>query len=101
MPKPPILEHCLSTLRGLEANLQARGVLHAAIFGSVARGEDNEKSDIDIIVTIESGRGFGISGLINLEDELTEKFGRKVEVFSAGGLKPKHDRIRKDMVQAF
>jgi hypothetical protein len=102
MPKPPLLEHCLTTLRGLEADLQSRGVLHAAVFGSVARGEDDENSDIDIIVTIERGHSFGVSGLVGLSLDLTKEFGRKVDVVSIGGLKsPRHDQIRKDMVTAF
>lgn len=48
-----MLTKCLETLRERESELRARGVLHAAIFGSVARGEDDEKSDVDVIVQVD------------------------------------------------
>jgi hypothetical protein len=33
--------------------LRARGVAHAAVFGSVARGEQRPGSDIDIMIDVE------------------------------------------------
>src|SRR5216684_1112471 len=43
----------LETLRRSEPDLRARGVLRAAVFGSVARGESRPDSDIDIMVDID------------------------------------------------
>ena len=40
----------IARLKGAEAELKARGVVHAALFGSVARGEDRPDSDIDVMV---------------------------------------------------
>jgi predicted nucleotidyltransferase len=42
----------LTRLRENEAALKARGVTHAALFGSRARGEDRPDSDIDIMIEI-------------------------------------------------
>ena len=43
----------IARLKGAEAELKARGVIHAALFGSVARGEDRPDSDIDVMVEID------------------------------------------------
>jgi predicted nucleotidyltransferase len=98
----PLLKQCLHMLQAREAALHARGVLHAAVFGSVARGDEREGSDIDVIVEVQRGVGFGLTGLLDLQEELTRDFGRSVDVVSMGGLKsPKHDRILRDMIVAF
>jgi predicted nucleotidyltransferase len=100
--KPAVLEAALSILREREPELRERGILHAAIFGSVARGEDRDDSDVDVIVEVQRGVGFGTIGLMDLEDELQAALGRSVDVMSYDGLKlPKHDGIVRDMVRAF
>jgi predicted nucleotidyltransferase len=102
LPRSPLLEHCLTVLREHRADLHARGVLHAGVFGSVARGTDKANSDIDVVVEIDYGKSFGTVGLIKLEEDLRNIFGRPVDVVSLGGLKsPKHDRILEDIVPAF
>lgn len=98
----PLLSQCLEVLRAQEKELHARGILHAAIFGSVARGEDDEKSDIDVIIQVDYKAFSGFGGLFDLEEELSRAFGRSVDVVTLGGLKsPKHDHIRRDMIAAF
>ena len=46
----------IDRLRENEAALKARGVTHAALFGSRARGEERRDSDIDIMIDIDPGR---------------------------------------------
>src|SRR5208283_4309565 len=50
----------LERLKGCEAELRARGVAHAALFGSIARGDDRPDSDIDIMVEIAPGARVGL-----------------------------------------
>ena len=59
-------------------NLKEAGVLRSSIFGSVARGEANEKSDVDILV--ELPRGKTMFDLIDLEEKLAAKLGKKVDL---------------------
>ena len=47
-------------LREREADLRARGGAHAALFGSVARGDDRPDSDIDIWVEIAPDACIGL-----------------------------------------
>jgi predicted nucleotidyltransferase len=64
-----------------------RGAVNVRVFGSVARGEADELSDIDLLVTFEPG--VTLLGHIALERELGELLGRKVDVVSERGLRPK------------
>jgi len=89
-------------LRARKTELHARGIVHAAIFGSVARGEDDEESDVDVIVQVDPKVFPDIAALFDFEEEFSRAFGRSVDVVPMGGLKsPKHDRIRREMIMAF
>lgn len=46
----------ITRLKAHEAALKARGVAHAALFGSVARGEQRGDSDIDIMIELDPAR---------------------------------------------
>ncbi len=59
-------------------------VSNARVFGSTARGEDNEKSDLDILV--DPGEGLSFYDLADLEAELGSLLGCKVDVTTPGGL---------------
>ena len=55
-----------------------RGAYNIRIFGSVARGEADEQSDIDFLVDMEEGKSlFDLGGLLM---DLQELLGRKVDV---------------------
>ena len=61
------------------------GAFNVRVFGSVARGEADEKSDIDLLVTLENGRS--LLDLVGLWMDLEELLQRKVDVVSEGGLR--------------
>ncbi len=63
------------------------GAHNVRVLGSVARAEADEKSDVDFLVEMESGRSlFDLGGLlIDLEGLL----GRHVDVITERGLKPR------------
>jgi len=66
--------------------LQQHDVIHAAIFGSFARGEEKEDSDLDILV--EFGEGKSLLDLVGLKLELEEFLGRKIDVVTYNALHP-------------
>lgn len=73
-------EHALNILRGLRGPLAARGIAHAAVFGSVARDEGNARSDIDIVVTPADGPPLHLFDLGAIQSILEEAFGIDVDV---------------------
>jgi hypothetical protein len=66
--------------------LKKYGVKKAGIFGSVVRGEDTEKSDIDILVEIEDR--MSLLEFAGLKLELEEVLGRKVDLGEYSIIKP-------------
>jgi len=67
-------------------------ITEIAIFGSYARGEETEASDIDILVDYETAPTFIM--LVELREYLTQLFGLKVDIVTKNGLKPRiRDRI--------
>jgi len=62
------------------------GVKKIAIFGSFARGEQKELSDVDVMVEFEKLIGLGFSGLA---DYLEEELGMEVDLYTPNALKQK------------
>jgi predicted nucleotidyltransferase len=62
------------------------GARNVRVFGSVARGDDKNGSDVDLLVDVDSGRT--LLDVIGLEQDLEELLGRPVEVLTDGGLSP-------------
>jgi predicted nucleotidyltransferase len=101
-PASPVLERCLLAIRERESWLRSVGVVHAAVFGSVARGEDRSDSDVDVLVELVPGHKVGTPEMLRIEGALVAALGRPVDLHSRGGLKsPRHDRILREMVPAF
>jgi predicted nucleotidyltransferase len=96
----PLLDRTLTVLQSQAPALRDRGVLHAFVFGSVARREDGPDSDIDLVVEVRPG--FGSFELMDVESFLTDAIGRRAEIVSRRGLLPdRHADIIRDMVRAF
>lgn len=70
-----------------------RGARNVRVFGSVARGEDTDESDVDLLVDLD--QGVGLIDLIGLERELNELLDVRVDVVPANSLKP---RIRESIL---
>ena len=64
--------------------LKRHGVTYAAVFGSLARGEDRPQSDIDILVRL--GRPTGMIGYMRLIQGLEECLQKKVDLVTEQSL---------------
>lgn len=78
----------VATLRRYEPELRARGVRHAALFGSVARGTANDASDIDIMIDIEPDAARDIYSYVGLKTYIAELFPGQVDVIDRKALRP-------------
>ena len=65
-------EQVIATLRAHERELRRRGVLHAALFGSVARNEAKPASDIDILIELEPDAPVGVFEYVGITQYLAD-----------------------------
>ena len=95
-------DEVLHELKEAEADLRAQGVAHAALFGSVARGEDRPDSDIDIMVEIAPDSRMDLFRYVGIVQYLEELFAAPVDVANREGLKPSvRPSAERDAVYAF
>ena len=91
------------TLEDLRARRQeilrtaaSRGARNLRVFGSVARGEANADSDIDLLVEMEPGRtALDLSELIL---DLQEALGRRVDIVEIRRPSPKTEQILREAI---
>jgi predicted nucleotidyltransferase len=77
----------------LVALLEARGARDIRLFGSLARGDDDAASDIDLLVGLPDGRSAGaeLMAVLGLSEELSRALGVRVEVVTERTLR---DEVR-------
>jgi predicted nucleotidyltransferase len=69
------------------------------LFGSVARGDQREGSDVDLLIELKGAMGWDF---FNLAGELEALIGEKVDLIPRQGIKPRYwDRIAPDVVEVF
>ena len=67
--------------------LKEAGVTRSALFGSYVRGEENETSDIDILVDYPDGKS--LFDFIETKMELVDVLGKKVDLVEYKTIKPR------------
>ena len=75
----------LRVLRENKGKIKAFGVKRIGIFGSFARDEATEKSDIDVVVEFEKGKAT-FKNVCGLVDFLEELFGREIDLLTPDGI---------------
>ncbi len=85
-------------IRKITPILRHNGVVTAGIFGSYARGEQNRKSDVDILVKFRGKKS--LLDLVGLKLELEDMLGRKVDLVEYPAIHPMiRDRVLKEQVR--
>lgn len=81
----------------VQAAVERQHGLTFAVFGSAARGDDSETSDIDFLVRFAPESS--LFDLLHLSDELERILGRSVDVVSEKALKPRDEHIHAEAVR--
>ncbi|MFN0170877.1 MAG: nucleotidyltransferase family protein [Bryobacteraceae bacterium] len=96
------LHEILTVLKAHEGDLQSRGIRHAAVFGSIARGAARPDSDIDVLVELDGQRPMGVFEYARIKIRIAEVLGGRVDVVNRTTLKPLlRESILRDCVHAF
>jgi predicted nucleotidyltransferase len=73
-------QDALDILRRHQEALRARGIVHAALFGSVARGEADTASDVDIMIELDPDLNLDIYAYAGLKNYVAGLFNGSTEV---------------------
>ncbi len=99
---PDLAEQIIAALRAHEAELRQAGIRHLSLFGSVARGDGEADSDVDLAAELDPEAGIGLFALGALERRLAEMVGRKVDLLPEPVEKPRlRANIDRDRQPAF
>ena len=95
-------QEAIAILREHRDDLRARGVRHAELFGSVARGEGRPDSDLDILIELEPSAELDVFAYAGLRRYIAELFSGPVDVVDRDALK-RHVRppAESDAIYAF
>ena len=93
------LEEILAALREQHAILsRCYPIQRLALFGSWARGDAREDSDVDILVEVAPSIGLRF---VDLGDQLEEALGRRVDLVSRRAIKPAYwKKIEAELIDA-
>ena len=98
----PDLQSVLESLRNHENDLRRLGVSHAAVFGSVARGEATAESDVDVLIDLDETRPIGVFEYARLKLYIGQLLDRPSDVVNRRTLKPLlRASILRDAIHAF
>jgi uncharacterized protein len=91
----------IARLKAHEAELRDLGVQYLYLFGSTARGDAQEGSDVDLFFDHERGK-LGLFQLMDVKERAAEILGCKADIMTRGSLHPVlRKRIEESALQVF
>jgi len=94
-------EAIIKAIKQRQDVIRAEGVRAIYLYGSQARGDAHEASDIDLFVDIDIQKGMSLMNLAGIQIAL-EDIGAPVSVTTRGSLHPKlRERIEQEAIQIF
>ncbi len=95
-------EKLVERLRGMRERLAEDGVTHLALFGSRARGDHREDSDLDLLIEVDEERKFSLVNLVRVEAKLADALELPVSIVMRRSLEPAFARrIAPDIADVF
>jgi uncharacterized protein len=94
-------DEAINRLRYHEADLKRLGVAHLYMFGSTARGEAKDDSDVDLFFDYEKGK-LGLFELMDVKDYAARILGHKTDIMTRDSLhKTLRRRIEDTAIRVF
>ncbi len=91
----------IAVLKAHEAELKQLGVQHLYLFGSTARGEARDDSDVDLFFDYDRGK-LSLFGLMEVKEQAARILGRKTDIMTRDSLhKTLRARIEASALQVF
>ena len=98
MKKTAVLER----LRPFESRLRERGISALYLFGSTARHEAGDASDLDLLFEYDASRAFSLFDQASVMSELSGGLGTEVDLISRNGLRPRvRARVEGETIRVF
>ena len=95
-------ERVIRAIRAHEAELRALGVTKLWLFGSVARGDTDRRSDVDVLISVPAAQKFSLLDLAGVRVELCDVLGRDTDVVIREDVLPRFwETVRDDLVEVF
>ena len=96
-------EQIIERLKALEPNLRAMGIARLQMFGSRARGDNSEDSDLDLFVRYRRPENGSALDFFGIGPDLTDELGIETNIVADhDGIKDRHRReIEADLVTIF
>ncbi len=95
-------DQVIARLRERESELKAAGIVRLSLFGSTARGDRRQDSDIDLLAAFDETRRISLMDVAGIELQLSEMLGQPVDLVEKGTLKPRVQRsVEAEALRAF
>jgi uncharacterized protein len=95
-------DQVITLLKRHEPEFRDAGVGALFLFGSVARDQAHNASDIDVFFDLSRSHGFTLFDLVALQQRMQEILGAKVDLMTRSGIHPRRrPRIEADAVRVF
>ena len=95
-------DRAIQTLREHEKELRAAGIVRIRLFGSTARGDARDGSDIDLMADFDKSKRLTLVSIGSIQERLTRMLGAEVDLTSPEWMKqPIRDSALEEAVVAF